>query len=65
MYYEAPALCHATVRAGNGASGPDFGRIQIAKAVLWPAEEPLLMVSRLESGRNPARGPEALLHNIK
>ncbi len=45
-------------RAGNRASGLDFGRILFGKVSKWsirPAGGPILRRSRQESGRNPAR----------
>ena len=50
-------VMHYCFRAVKRASGQDFGRILIGSAsesALRPAGEPILRLSRLESGRNPA-----------
>ncbi len=56
------SLCYAKCfRAGNWASGPDFGRIVIGKAsesALRPAEGPIFKSPQEESGQNPARFPD-------
>jgi hypothetical protein len=53
----------------QAGSRPDSADLKIGPpAVRRPAGVPILKLSRLESGRNPARkpdfGPKALLHNI-
>ncbi len=54
-------LCYAIMlpgRAGNRPSGPDFGRTATGKApnsALRRTEGPISVLSRQQSGQNPAR----------